>query len=193
MSPWLAKGTVLLAAIVMVAIRAPYGQRSLKVPVARSHRGGREAALLVVAWAAFFLPLLWIVTPWLSFADYPLRTGAWSAGVLALAAGLWLFWRSHRDLGANWSITLEVREGHQLVTSGVYRRIRHPMYLALLIYGAGQALALPNWIAGPSYLLAMAWLTMCRLGPEERMMIATFGQAYHSYRERSWRLLPGLW
>jgi protein-S-isoprenylcysteine O-methyltransferase Ste14 len=66
--------------------------------------------------------------------------------------GLWLFAKSHADLGTNWSLTLEVREKHQLVTHGIYRALRHPMYSALLLYSLGQALVVPNWIVGPPTL-----------------------------------------
>ncbi|NOT29051.1 MAG: isoprenylcysteine carboxylmethyltransferase family protein [Planctomycetes bacterium] len=57
--------------------------------------------------------------------------------------------RSHADLGTNWSITLEVREQHTLVTRGVYARVRHPMYTALLLYALGQWLVVPNWLVAP--------------------------------------------
>jgi protein-S-isoprenylcysteine O-methyltransferase Ste14 len=97
------------------------------------------------------------------------------------------------DLGRNWSNTLQVREGHALVEGGVYRRLRHPMYLALLLYGAGQALAMPNFVAGPAFLVAFAILVAVRLPAEERMMAAAFGDAYAAYAARTKRLLPGLW
>ncbi len=112
---------------------------------------------------------------------------------LCLAIGLWLFFRSHADLGTNWSITLEVREKHQLITGGVYRRVRHPMYSGLLLYSIGQALVLPNWVAGPSYLVAMGLLFAFRLGPEERMMLEQFGKEYEAYKASSKRLIPGVW
>jgi protein-S-isoprenylcysteine O-methyltransferase Ste14 len=115
------------------------------------------------------------------------------AGILCLALGLWLFYRSHADLGTNWSITLELREKHQLVTEGLYRHVRHPMYLALLLYSLGQALVLPNWVAGPSYLVAFALLFGLRVGPEERMMLEAFGTGYQAYRARTKRLVPGVW
>ena len=86
-----------------------------------------------------------------------------------------------------------MRERHALVTGGVYRRVRHPMYSALLLYSAGMALVLPNAVAGPAYLVAMALITACRLGPEERMMEEEFGEAYAIYRARSKRLVPGIW
>ena len=193
MNPWFAKAVILLASIVMVAIRAPHGRRSSKVPVVRSRRGPRETVLLTIAWVAFFLPLIWVATPAFAFADFPLRPIPLAAGAVCLAVGLWLFHRSHADLGTNWSITLEVRERHQLVTGGRYRRVRHPMYLALFIYSAGQALALPNWLAGPSYGVAMVLLFALRLGPEERMMLEAFGQDYEAYRRTTKRLVPGVW
>jgi len=193
MNPWFAKVIILLASIVMVAIRAPHGQRSRGIPVAKSRRGILELVLLTIAWLAFFLPLIWVVAPVLASADYPLRPLPFFTGTLCLALGLWLFHRSHADLGTNWSITLEVREKHRLVTQGLYRRIRHPMYMALLLYSAGQALVLPNYVAGPSYGVAMALLVALRVGVEERMMLEEFGKDYSEYMARTKRLVPGVW
>jgi protein-S-isoprenylcysteine O-methyltransferase Ste14 len=193
MNPWLAKGVVLAASIAMVVIRAPHGQRSRGVPVAKSRKGPVEVVLLTLAMVSFFVPLIWIATPFLAFADFPLRPAPFVAGTLCLVLGLWLFHRSHADLGTNWSVTLQVRETHRLVTEGVYGRIRHPMYTALLLYSVGQALALPNYVAGPSYGVAMVLLVAFRLGPEERMMVEEFGGRYSEYRARTKRLVPGLW
>jgi protein-S-isoprenylcysteine O-methyltransferase Ste14 len=193
MNPWFAKAVVLLASIVMVVIRAPHGGRSRAVPVARSHKGPLEIVLLTIAWIAFFLPLIWIATPFFEFADYPLQPIPFFTGASCLVLGLWLFYRSHADLGTNWSITLEVREKHQLVTHGVYRWVRHPMYLALLIYSLGQALVLPNWLAGPSYGVAMVLLFTLRVRPEERMMREEFGKNYVAYMATTRRLIPGVW
>lgn len=148
---------------------------------------------MTCAWLAFFVPLVWIGAPVLAFANYPLRPVPLLAGVVLLAVGLWLFARSHADLGTNWSITLAIREKHQLVTDGIYRYIRHPMYLALLVYSLGQALVLPNWIAGPAYGVATVLLFVFRLGPEERMMREEFGPAYEAYVRRTKRLIPGVW
>lgn len=193
MNPWIAKGVVVAATVAMVAIRAPHGSRSRAVPVARSARGSLEAALLTLVWFGFFVPLVWIATPWFGAAEFALAPERLAAGVVAYALGLWIFHRSHADLGTNWSITLEVREGHRLVTEGVYRRVRHPMYTGLLLFSAGQALVVPNWIAGPSYLLPFALLVALRLGPEERMMREEFGAAWEAYVARTQRLVPGVW
>jgi protein-S-isoprenylcysteine O-methyltransferase Ste14 len=193
MNPWFAKAVILLASIVMGVIRMPHGHRGRAITVVRKRKGPLEILLLTIAWVAFFLPLIWIATPVFAFADYPLHPVPLLTGALCLLLGLWLFHQSHARLGTNWSITLEVRENHQLVTHGIYRRVRHPMYLALLIYSLGQALVLPNWLAGPSYGVSMVLLLALRMGPEERMMLEEFGKDYEAYMATTKRLIPGIW
>jgi len=107
--------------------------------------------------------------------------------------GLWLFYRTHADLGTNCSITLEIREQHRLITEGIYRRIRHPMYTALVLYSVGHALVIPNWVAGPSTLIAFVILFALRVRPEEEMMANEFGREYAAYAARTKRLVPGIW
>ena len=192
-NPWIAKAAMVGASIVMVAIRAPHGRRSRGVKVAKSCKGPREVALVTLAWLGFLAPLIWVVSPVFSFAEYSLRPRPFGAGLVCIGGGLWWFYRSHADLGTYWSVTLELRENHQLVTQGIYRHVRHPMYSALFLYSIGQALILPNWIAGPSYFVAFAILFALRIGAEERMMLETFGQEYASYMARTKLLVPGIW
>jgi protein-S-isoprenylcysteine O-methyltransferase Ste14 len=193
MNPWFAKAVVLIASILTVLIRAPHGKRSRTVKVTKSRKGRLEVALLTVAWIAFFAPIVWVATPWLAFANFPLYPFPLVVGSLLLAFSLWLFYRSHADLGTNWSITLEIRESHRLVTEGLYRNVRHPMYSALLLYGLGQALVVPNWVAGPSYAAAMVVVFALRLRPEEELMRDQFKGEYDAYASRTKRLIPGVW
>src|SRR5882672_196056 len=175
MNPSIAKAVVIAGTVMMIAIRAPHGRRSRSVKVAKSRKTPLETGLMVLAWVGFFVPLIWIASPAFSFAEYPLRTGPLLAGVMFFVIGLWLFYRSHADLGTNWSITLEVHEQHRLITQGVYQRIRHPMYTALALYSVGQALVIPNWVAGPANFVAFTVLFALRIGAEERMMAQQFG------------------
>src|SRR6187401_22526 len=99
MNPWIAKGVVLAATLAIMAIRAPHGRRSRSVKVAKSHKTLLDSRLLVLAWAGFLVPLVWVASPAFWFAEYPLRAGPLVAGVMCLAFGLWLFYRSHADLG----------------------------------------------------------------------------------------------
>jgi len=190
---WIAKAVIVAGMAVMIAIRAPHGRRSRSVTVARSHKTPLETLLLVFAWIGFLVPLIWVVSPAFSFAEYPLRVGPLVAGAPCVAIGLWLLFRSHADLGTNWSVTLELRKEHRLITQGVYRTIRHPMYSALFLYAIGQALVVPNWIAGPANLIAFAILFALRVGAEEKMMTEQFGDEYAVYSARTKRLVPGVW
>jgi len=165
MNPWIAKALVLTSTVVMIAIRTPHGHRSRIVKVATSYKTPLETGLLVLAWVGFFVPLIWVASPAFWFAEYALGTGPLVVGVMGLVIGLWLFYRSHADLGTNWSITLEVREQHRLITQGVYRRIRHPMSSALVLYAVAHALVIPNWVAGPSNVVAFAVLFALRVRP----------------------------
>lgn len=192
MNPWIAKGVILAASIAMVVIRAPHGQRSRGVKVVKDRKGKREVALLTLAMLGFFVPLIWVASPVFSFAEYPLYLGPLIAGVVCLVIGLWLFYRSHKDLGTNWSVTLQVREQHRLVTDGVYRHVRHPMYASLFLYSLGQILVLPNWVAGPSYLITFGILYALRFREEERMMLEEFGDEYSAYMAKTSRLVPRL-
>jgi protein-S-isoprenylcysteine O-methyltransferase Ste14 len=192
MNPWFAKASILLGTIVTLAIGA-YRHRGQPIQVLKSRKGVLERLLLALVATGFLLTLLWLATPALAFADYPLSGTAFSVGIACLGLGLWLLDRSHADLGSNWSITLEVRATHKLITRGVYHRIRHPMYAALLLYSLGQALVVPNWVAGLFPFLAYVLLFACRVTPEEWMMCEEFGAAYEAYRARTKRLIPGVW
>src|SRR4029079_8169263 len=116
MNPWIAKVVVLGASVAMVVIRAPHGHRSRGIRVVKSRKGALETGLLTLAWLGFLVPLIWIASPALSFAEYPLRAGPLVAGVLCFVLGLYLFYRSHADPGAHWSITLDGRAQNTLHT-----------------------------------------------------------------------------
>jgi protein-S-isoprenylcysteine O-methyltransferase Ste14 len=79
------------------------------------------------------------------------------------------------------------------VTTGVYGKIRHPMYSAIFLYVAAQAFLLPNWIAGPAGLIAFSIMYVLRLKLEEKMMLDSFGDEYLQYMKRTKRLIPGVY
>jgi protein-S-isoprenylcysteine O-methyltransferase Ste14 len=152
-----------------------------------------EAALMLL-WGclAGVAPLLLIFTPVLDFAGYPfdLPWGFRAFGLVAFAAAIWLVHRSHADLGRLWSSTVEFRDEHTLVTDGVYRLVRHPMYAAHIVWGVAQALLLPNYVAGPLALPVMVAILNVRAPREERAMILRFGEQYIAYMNRTGRVLP---
>jgi protein-S-isoprenylcysteine O-methyltransferase Ste14 len=142
---------------------------------------------------SFFLPLLWVFKPIFRFADYPLHPVPFGLGVLCFVVGLWIFYLSHRHLGEFWSITLEVREKHRLITEGIYRRIRIPCTWRSSCTRWDRRWPLPNWVVGPSYLAGFGLLFALRIRAEERMMREEFPAEYEAYAARTKRLIPGIW
>jgi protein-S-isoprenylcysteine O-methyltransferase Ste14 len=152
-----------------------------------------EGTLLIsVGAGSLLLPLLYLFTPWLAFADYHLPAFVPWCGTMLMLPALWLFYRSHADLGPNWSVTLEIRKGHHMVKKGVYRWIRHPMYASILLWDIAQGLLLQNWLAGWCAFVTFAVMYLVRTPREERMMCEFFGQEYRDYMLQTGRLCPSL-
>jgi|SRR5580704_8563401 protein-S-isoprenylcysteine O-methyltransferase Ste14 len=183
-----------LGCVALYIIRYPHQRRAHKTPVAQSRVLLREKILMAFAFSGMFLiPLIYVLTGQPKFADYAFHpVQAW-LGMLVLIAAMALLYRTHRDLGRVWSVTLEIRDKHTLVTRGIYERLRHPMYSALWLWTISQALLLPNWIAGLSGLVGFGTLFFGRVGQEERMMLETFGDDYRAYMARTHRLIPGIY
>lgn len=174
--------------------------RVLGVRAARRTRGGlRRPRLkwdvdtmmtLLQSLGLFFLPFIYLFSDWLDWANYPLPAYLGWLGTALYLFGAWMLWQTHRALGANWSDSLETQEGQTLVTSGIYARLRHPMYSAHLVVSLGQCLLLENWIAGPS-LLVLQWpFYLWRIPAEEKRLLQYFGEDYRRYMQRTGRLLP---
>jgi protein-S-isoprenylcysteine O-methyltransferase Ste14 len=194
LTPFAAKLVWLLGIVGWFIIRYPHDRRSRRTPKLRRSGHGREAVLMAISAAGLgIVPAVYVLTNAPDFADYTFRAWQGWLGAAVFAAALWLFYRTHKDLGRNWSVTLEVREQHTLVTSGVYARVRHPMYSAFWLWAVAQALLLPNWIAGLAGLVGFGTLFFLRVGREEALMAETFGDEYRRYMARTWRILPGIY
>lgn len=147
------------------------------------------AGILIGIWA---LPILYTITSWLQWADYQLTVGWGLLGVFVFGLSLWLRYRAQRDLQRNWSPTLIIWEGHELIQDGVYRWVRHPLYASLWLWGLAQPLLIQNWLAGWVGLVAVGLLSMVRIPREEAMMEVHFGRAYQEYSQRTGGLVPKL-
>lgn len=142
------------------------------------------------------IPILYLTTAGLDFADYHLAK--WASylaggfGVVFFVLALWFLWRSHFDLGSNFSPELKIKEKHTLITNGIFRHIRHPMYAAHFLWAIAQALLLQNWIAGWAFLVAFFPVYLQRCPKEEKMLIDQFGDGYREYMNRTGRIFPRL-
>lgn len=191
MTPFAAEVIWLIGVVGWFVIRYPHQRRSRRTPKRLRSDRTRELVLMAISSTGLeIIPALYAATGVPAFADYAFRPWQAWLGAAVFAGSLWLFYRTHKDLGRNWSVTLEVREKHTLVTSGVYSRVRHPMYSAFWLWALAQALLLPNWIAGPAGLVGFGTLFFLRLGREERLMSETFGEEYRRYAARTSRIVP---
>lgn len=138
------------------------------------------------------LPSIYSFTNWLDFANYSLPDWLGWLGVVLMACALFIFWRSHVDLKSNWSPSLEIRSDHTLITNGIYRSIRHPMYASQWVWVFAQLLLLQNWLAGPIGLLVFAPFYFLRVRAEEQLMLDTFGDPYQEYMTQTGGVIPKL-
>jgi protein-S-isoprenylcysteine O-methyltransferase Ste14 len=175
-------------------IRYPFERKAKKTRTEASSRDRAEwTRMIISATGLGILPILSLITHLFSFANYipnPIQTGL---GLLTGLAAWTLFRLTHVALGRFWSVSLDIRAEHRLVTEGIYAKLRHPMYSAFWLMALAQALLLPNWFAGCAGLLGFGFLFFARIGPEEKMMEDRFGLAYKAYCERTFRIIPGIW
>lgn len=176
------------------AIRYPFERRAKRTRTEATARDKGEWIRMTIASIGLgALPILFLTTGWPRFANYAPSPLQFAAGIAVAALALILFRKTHVALGRFWSVSLDIRDGHRLVTEGIYSTLRHPMYTAFWLMALGQALLLPNWIAGPAGLIGFGFLFFSRIGPEEKMMEAKFGTEYTQYRNRTNRIIPGVW
>ena len=190
----LLKGIYLIGFLIGSAIRAFY---TLQYKLKRGESGMIEKVLLSLQLVGMhILPLTYLFSSRLDFATYrlPLKAQATAGllGTVIFGEALWLLWRSHADLGRNWTVELQVQEEQTLVTEGVYKHIRHPMYAAHWLWALAQALLLHNWVAGPAMLATFLPFYLERLPREEQMMLDQFGPEYEAYMARTGQLIPPL-
>jgi protein-S-isoprenylcysteine O-methyltransferase Ste14 len=179
----------------LVVVTLALGVASLFVdgnlsPGLREDRSNRWviAACLIIGLLAAYLP---------AWAD---RENVWRLdddavrwlGVALLAAGGVLRLWPVAVLGRRFSGLVAIQPGHELVTTGPYRYIRHPSYLGLLICALGWGLAF-NTAVGVLLALANIPPLVARMNAEERLLSSEFGAAYEIYRAHTARLIPGVY
>lgn len=187
--PW--NVVFLIGFIAYMGIRGVFERRTCGMAKTVRQVDACERILLgLVISTSLLLLVLFLFTPLLSFADDRLPEFAPWCGVVFMGLAIWLFWRSHADLGLNWSVTLELRKDHQLVTRGVYRLIRHPMYASIWLFSLAQGLLLENWLAGWSVFMAFGVMYFVRTPRKVQMMCEFFGDEYRDYMRQTGRLVP---
>lgn len=165
--------------------------RRLAGPRTRARRGGGHRAPLLANLAAFglFFPSLGVF-PGSSEASLALPL-ALSGCVLAVA-GAALVVRSRAELGPAWSFVPKADQSTDLVTTGPYRLVRHPIYLGLALLAVGEALAFGSRPAFFVVLFGIVPTLAWRALAEDTLLSRTFGERYDVYRQRTKLIIPQL-
>lgn len=150
-----------------------------------------DLVLLFAAAALFWVqsvPVPWLMARFLPEAQW--RFWAALGAVLTLAGLLFTVW-ARVYLGRNWSGVVTVKQDHELVTSGPYALVRHPIYSGLALAFIGTALAIGQWRGVLAVVLAFICF-LRRMSAEERFMREQFHTAYEDYARRVRAFIPGV-
>lgn len=191
MEEYILKAAFVLAFMAYCAVRVSFSRRSKQHQPVRSYRTTAEEMKIFIVWVFMaLLPFLCVFTPWFNRFSWDIALWGRVTALVLLALNVGFFYHIHKQLGNNWSPVLEVKEKHQLVTAGVYKYIRHPMYTQCWIWVLLQGIVLGNWLVELTGIVAWGFLYFTRVGHEEKLMLETFGEQYRQYMQRTGRLLP---
>jgi protein-S-isoprenylcysteine O-methyltransferase Ste14 len=173
--------TIWLATIVYLTVTAIGVKRDTQRHL------GQSFSLMFAIIAAFLLPRLTVF----HFLDFTPNPVIGTVGVLLCAGGMALLVWARQRLGRNWSQTVSAKEDHELVTSGPYALVRHPMYTGGLIACFGSAIV----VGGPFIflLVILGALFLWRVGAEDKLMEQQFPNEYPDYKKRTKALIPFIW
>ena len=132
----------------------------------------------------------WMIEPeWMAWAKLPLPVWLrWVGVALMVVWGMLLIW-TFSHLGKNLTDTVVTRSDHTLITTGPYRYVRHPFYLAFATVVVAGGLVAANWFLFVAGLVPLAFI-VARTRIEEEKLIERFGDAYRDYMTTTGRFLP---
>lgn len=184
------KGIFLVLLIVFMGIRIHW--RKIWTPIPRQAFHDRRERILtsIFALSMALVSLLWLGSDVLAIAALEYHLGIRIAGLLLAVGGVVLLARVHAALGVNFSPRLELQDKHQLIQSGPYRWMRHPMYSSGFLFVIGCGLWAANAVVLIVPLAALSLLVGLRLSDEEAMLQKRFGEEWEEHCQRTGRILP---
>ncbi len=151
----------------------------------------RIARSLVFLIVIVMLSTTWIPLPWLYRQLWP--SGIWPfwIGAAVTVGGLLFAVWARLHLGRNWSSSVTIKQGHELITTGPYAVVRHPIYTGILAGFVGSAIALSQvrGLIGVALIFLAFW---SKLRMEEKWMRSQFGETYTTYMHHTAALVPYL-
>lgn len=153
--------------------------------------GLRVFRFVMLALMAVLLGTDWLRIGPLGWRFVP-RHSTWIwVGVLLTFVGVSLAIWARWNLGRNWSDKVVLKMDHELIRSGPYRYLRHPIYTGILLALAGTALTIGEW-RGVAALVVLATNYYVKASREEKILAANFGEAFAEHKRRTGFFLPGL-
>jgi protein-S-isoprenylcysteine O-methyltransferase Ste14 len=143
--------------------------------------------------AVGILLLAWLV-PFMDRRDLWTLGGdsvRWLGLAILVVGGVLRIWPMF-VLGHRFSGLVAIQPGHELVTQGPYRHVRHPSYLGMMLGFVGWALVFRSSVGLVAAALGIP-LLVARIESEEALLASRFGDRYAEYRCRTWRLIPGVY
>lgn len=117
-------------------------------------------------------------------------SGVHITGLVLIVAGMLFRFMAIYTLGRYFTVDVAIRADHKIVRAGIYRYLRHPSYLGLLISFIGNALAFNSWAAVLIGFLPVLIVFLYRIKIEEELLVSNFRQEYLDYKKGTWRLIP---
>ena len=163
--------------------------RDVKTTAQRESLPSRLSHIVPLSIAVLLYSRRSVGTPWLAERFLALAEWPFWIGAFLTAGGLLFTVWARLHLGRNWSGSVTIKQGHELITSGPYALVRHPIYTGLLLALLGSTVALGDWRGVLAFALSAGALWH-KLRVEERWMQQQFGETYHAYSRRVAALIP---
>jgi len=140
--------------------------------------------IAIVLLASTRIPLRWLYLALWPSGLWPF----WLGAAVTIAGLLFAVW-AREHLGSNWSRSVTIKKDHELITTGPYAVVRHPIYTGILVGFLGMAIAISE-VRGFVVLALITLALWMKLSMEEKWMRAEFGEAYAAYSRHSSALVP---
>lgn len=156
---------------------------------------GSDRGSLPVIWLGGFVSISLAFAAARSFdlADVAVLRNTPAIGLAVFGFGVLLRGYAINHLGRFFTVNVAIAEDHRLVDTGPYKWLRHPSYTGWLIAITGLGLCLGNGVSLAILTAATLGLILWRIGLEEKVLRAAFGEAYAAYAAKTWRLVPLLY
>jgi protein-S-isoprenylcysteine O-methyltransferase Ste14 len=152
-----------------------------QIQTRKMHSIKTDLFLDVLTCLAHVIPLVYIFTPWLDFADYQLSAWFSLVGVLLFIIALWLLGKAHSTNGFNISPQMRIGDNQTSVSRGIHRYFRQAIYAGFWLWSIAQPLLLHNWFAGFAMLVTLLPIYWVLVSRKEHMLLGQFGEGHREY------------